>query len=64
MKLSLCLTKYHAVMKTYPVLNEVPHYENMWECRYNPTHYLLTAALDGGDTPAQPQGKRLPSPIG
>jgi hypothetical protein len=30
LKLSLCLTKYHA-MKTYPVLNQAPHHEHLLE---------------------------------
>jgi hypothetical protein len=29
LKLSLCVTKYHA-MKTYPVLNEAPRHEDLW----------------------------------
>jgi hypothetical protein len=42
-KLSLCLTKYHA-MKTY------------WEWRYSSTH-SLTSALDGGEWSASRPGR-------
>jgi len=31
-KLSVCLTKYHA-MKTYPVLNQTPRRKDVWGSR-------------------------------
>jgi hypothetical protein len=45
-KLSLCLTKHHA-MKTY------------WEWRYSSTH-SLTSALDGGEWSASHPGRFIP----
>jgi len=38
-KLSLCLTKYHA-MKAYPLLNYAPRYEDvLGEWRYSSSHF-------------------------
>jgi hypothetical protein len=57
-KLSLCLTKYHAIT-TYPVLNQAPRHEDVWGSAGIAAH-ILTLALDGGEWSASHPGRFTP----
>jgi hypothetical protein len=67
MKLSLCLTKYHAV-KMYSLHDYTPRHDDVLVAWRYSSHTFLTSVLDGGDQlhvpVASPQGKEPPVPIG